>query len=124
MDEQAGAPAEAPDPAPRRPHLVDSRPPAMAWAGSTGAGGARLGSVHVPMGRLDGEVVLALAGPGPPLCSGELRLTEAQNAPLPDVRWLAARRWGEPLLAAASARPAPCRRSRELHRQRLLQLLP
>ncbi|NQV10399.1 MAG: ferredoxin--nitrite reductase [Cyanobacteria bacterium] len=83
--EQAGAPAEARIQAHDGRHLVDRAPrDGLGWNPQAQEGLGWLG-LHVPMGRLDGESMLALAGLARSYGSGELRLTEAQNALLPHV---------------------------------------
>lgn len=66
-------------------HLVTRAPrDGLGWHSQAQEGLGWMG-LHVPMGRLDAEAMLALAGLARQYGSGELRLTEAQNALIVNV---------------------------------------
>ena len=107
-------------------HLVTRAPrDGLGWNAQAQEGLGWMG-LHVPMGRLDAEGMLALAGLARQYGSGELRLTEAQNAP--DRQRAGSQPGGAVGRAAAAALPPrsrpPAGRGCELHRQRLLQFCP
>lgn len=66
-------------------HLVNRAPRSCLGVHGQAQPGLHWVGLHVPMGRLDGESMLAFAQLARTYGQGELRLTEAQNLLIPDV---------------------------------------
>jgi ferredoxin-nitrite reductase len=89
-------------------HLVDRVPRSCLGVHGQAQPGLHWVGLHVPMGRLDGESMLALAQLARTYGQGELRLTEAQNLLITDVpTGLLPALLAEPLLQRFRPDPGP-----------------
>ena len=89
-------------------HLVDRAPRSCLGVHGQAQPGLHWVGLHVPMGRLDGESMLALAQLARTYGQGELRLTEAQNLLITDVpTGLLPALLAEPLLQRFRPDPGP-----------------